>query len=191
LRRYINSASDFLARECGRVFEREDGIVELSRGYGSTSLRLRHAPIISIESIANDAGDITDYTIEDAGTGFLFRRAGWIFSGLASGYAERPSIGSESPNLTITYTGGFITPKQVDDKTFLDDADPPVSLPRTLPSDLEDACIQLVVSRYRTRGKDVRERSRAYEASGVTFGGEPIPPEIESLINHYRLLANA
>lgn len=188
LNRYINVASDFIERECGRIFRRQDAIVENCPGNRLARLKLTRRPILSLTAVVylGTTYDLTDIAVVDADAGIILRRNGFPWTAAAEPYLSRRQVpGSEFPDVVVTYSGGYVTPKQVDDATFAPFA------PRTLPSDLEDAAILLVTTRWRLKGVDPRARARSFEASGLTFGGEPVPPEIAAIIDHYRDVASA
>lgn len=185
LNRYINAASDFIERECGRSFSKALAIVENVQGFGLSTLKLSHTPIVALTSIAYQGTTYgaADLAVVDAGAGLVMRRGGFPWTAEKDTELSRRRVpGREFPDIVATYDGGYVTPKQKDDNA---------ALTRTLPSDLEDACVQLVTSRYQGRGVNVRERARRYEATGVTFGGEPVPPEIMAIIAKYARVANA
>lgn len=185
LNRFINSASDFIERECGRTFRRADAIVETTPGYGLPWIKLKRTPILTLTSITflGNAYDVANLDVVDDGAGVVLRRVGFPWTAFGNnGISQRPVPGSEFRDLTVTYNAGYVTPKQVDDTTFT---------PRTLPGDLEDACVQLAASRFRGRGTDIRLRSEGGQAQSRTFGGEPIPPEVDAIISHYARIPNA
>lgn len=190
LNRYINAASDFLARECNRVFERNDAVVEHLRGFGGTELRPRtRLPILALTSVVVDgtAVDLADDVIVADDGESIIRRSGWPWTAAWAAGNTRRAAGSEYPDIVVTFKGGFVTRPQADVAPL---AGAFTGQPVTLPGDLEDACIQLAVSRWRGRGNDVRVRSDAGQNQSRTFGGEPVPPEIEGVIAHYRRIAN-
>lgn len=172
--RYINAASAFCARFCDRTFERATGIVERAKGFGGTHLIVSRTPIVTVTSIAldGDAFDTDTYAVHDAEAGILYRAAGWPntaprLPGITQPYAP----GMEERSIVVTYDGGYVTPAQVGT--------------RTLPWDLEDVVVQMVTSRWRGRGNDIRIRQETHEAKSYTFGGVPIPPEQLAVLAHY------
>lgn len=183
LERYINAASDFVASYCDRTFHRTDSIAESGRGYGQTLLRLSRRPVVSIASVAINGTATTDYTLEDAARGLLYRSTGWPWQP-----ARMPSLsfsvvpGTEAPDVVVTYNGGFVTPAQVAAGTFAT---------RTLPYDLEDAVVQLVMTRWRNRGRDMRVVAESYGEGGFTFGGSAIPIEILGILDGYAEIVHA
>lgn len=198
LHAYINSASSWLARTCGRTFHRQGGgsgagaaaIVEKIAGMGTARLRVARPPIVgnpTTVKISGTALTITDdYTVDDAELGWLYRSSGWPWSAKnAGGLDQGPLRGSESKDIEVTYNGGFVTrPQNAVGGVF-------AGVAITLPDDLEDACIELVVSRWKRKGEDVRVRARSFESSGYTFGGTPVSPEVAAVVANYALIAQA
>jgi hypothetical protein len=198
LNAYINAASTWLARTCSRTFHRQGGgsgaaaaaIVEKIAGMGTARLRVARPPIIgNPTSVKIDGSAITiddDYTVDDAELGWLYRGLGWPWSAKnAGGLDQGPLRGSESKNIEVTYNGGFITRAQADVGGVF------AGQTITLPDDLEDACIELVVSRWKRRGEDVRVQSRSYEGSGLTFFGAPVSPAVAAVVANYALIPHA
>lgn len=180
--RYINLASAWAARICGRTFVYGAAVVERHRGMGTVRLHLGR-PIVSITSIVVDGTtlDADSYLVEDATAGVVFREAGFPWTAQAQpGPSYHLVPGSEEPSIVVTYAGGWVSPAHATNV-----------LPRTLPYDLEDAVVELVVSRWRRRGQDVRVRSSGFESSSYTFGGEPVPPEVMAALGPYMRIGSA
>ena len=152
LTRLINAASEAIERFCHRHFEHEAEISEKSAGQGSKLLLLSRTPLVEVAEVKINNAAITDYNIYDSEAGTLFRAHGWPWSvSVASPFSLDPLPGTERQNIEVKYTGGYVTPQQEADAAG---ATPPVELPRTLPYDLEQCCIDAVVSWYRQRGED-------------------------------------
>ncbi len=189
LERYINAASDLIERYCGRTFQREDAIAELVAPKGGAFLLLERTPVLSIASIMDDGTtiDAAEYELRDADVGNVYRAAGWPSTARSrGGLTSSPVPGSEERTLTVTYSAGYVTPAQAADA----DGDF-FEATRTLPYDLEDACVQMVTTRWLARGVDLRLRQKAYENATMTFGGTPIPPEIMGVLDSYARIASA
>src|ERR1043165_5734849 len=79
LNRYINAASDFIERECGRSFSKALAIVENVQGFGLATLKLAHTPIVALTSIAYQGTTYgaADLVVVDAGAGLVIRRGGF------------------------------------------------------------------------------------------------------------------
>ena len=117
----IERASSAIARECRRVFGRET-VTETLDGSGSRLLALSRTPIVSVASVTEDGVALaaTEYAVEDAEAGALYRQDGW---GRAGGYrmwgTEAFSSGYILPGsastlrYAVTYTGGYLLPPAV------------------------------------------------------------------------------
>jgi len=186
--RYIDAASAFLARECDRIFERADAISEKKAGYGYNEIILSRRPVVAVTSVTVNGAALSssDYELRDIASGIpgvLYRAGGWSWSAESLRAISSPALpGSEDREITVVYNGGWVTPQQNADGLFSGAA-------RTLPADIEDACVLLVASRWRGRGTDYRARSRTYEGQQLTFGGVPVPHEVEGVIAQYRMIA--
>jgi hypothetical protein len=157
---------------------------------GHPRLVLNRMPIISIGSIVLADGTTlapTDYELEDAKAGFLWRSTGWVWPGLLRGgllYTD-PDMGTERASITVTYAGGWVTPNQVASSGWS------ALLPRTLPFDIEEATVQAVVARYRRGGTDPEVASESMGSYSVTYrappvgGLLPLPASACALLDNY------
>jgi len=66
----------------------------------------------------------------------------------------------------VTYDGGYVTPKQVDDGTYTD---------RTLPHQIEEAVIQSVATAYALRGTPRGVESESIGSLSVSFANSVGP----------------
>jgi len=117
----IDQASAAIVSYCNRGFARAS-YVETLAGFGDIHLQLARTPIVSVSAVADqNSSVITDYAIEDRERGWLYRRAGWLWSaqsygGLASGGAwldvGYPLHRQEEPHYSVTYIGGYVLPSQ-------------------------------------------------------------------------------
>jgi len=181
LERLINAASDFIERYCSRQFQRAS-VTEKVQGYGDSFLRLGRRPIDTAVAITitldGAAVDSISYEVHDAEAGLLIGKSGWAdTTSLFEGPAWDGHAGSERKLYSVTYTGGYVLPG--DGGT------------RTLPYDLEDACVGLVVSRYRSRGQDQRIKSESLLSYSVTFGEAEIPAPILAVLDRHKTLVQA
>lgn len=152
LTRLVNAASEAIERFCCRHFEHETEITEKIAGQGGKILLLSRTPLVEITEVKINDAAVTDYSIYDSKAGMLFRANGWPWSGsAASPFSPDPLPGTERQNIETKYTGGYVTPAQ---ESAAASETPSVVLPRTLPYDLEQFCIDTVVSWYRQRGED-------------------------------------
>ena len=184
LTRLIETTSSRIKTYCGRTFYRSDDIEEDVPGYGTSHLLLSRRPIVgAITSITYDTASIDSdsYKILDADAGILYNSTGWILT--SSGVNNMTSDaypGSEDPLYQVTYDGGYVTPNQVDLTTFAT---------RTLPYDLEQACIDFVTWFYRKKGKSPGVTSEKLLSWAVSYGGvntQGIPDEIAAVLDSYK-----
>lgn len=187
LERYIRGASALVRQVCGRDFEFAQAVVEKAAGYGFTFLYARRFPIVTLTQVKVNDGvlDASSYELRDAGTerSKVYRAAGWYWSASTAPTPEPlPVPGTEKRNIELTYDGGYVTPQQVFLGTF------PT---RTLPDDLEDAVVELVVSRWRGRGVDKRAVQESGQNKSITWGGLAVPPSVQAVIEAYAQIAHA
>lgn len=137
---FIQQVSDAIATYCGRVFPRQT-YQETVAGYGDPILMLSRTPIVSVSSVSLSGDVITDYTIEDAGAGFLYRERGWIWTaGVGWQLTDYVIPRSEAPKFTVTYIAGYYLPS--------------AGANRNLPHDIEKAAIESVKAAYKARKRD-------------------------------------
>lgn len=96
-------------------------ITETLKGYGEPTVDLTRRPVVSITTMTIDSDLITDFEIEDADAGRIYRKAGfdWTVQNRFSltGRQTWPSMGhpmpgTEEPNIGAIYAGGYILPEQ-------------------------------------------------------------------------------
>jgi hypothetical protein len=138
----IQEASDLIKNYTGRVFGKEK-VRETIGAKGLPEILLERTPIVSIEGITFNGLAITDYSIQDADAGVLFKVSGWTSTELSwTTFARHPSQYME-PLWAFTYWGGYVLPNWDDTMD-----------PRTLPHDLERACIDIAKTLYKARNVD-------------------------------------
>lgn len=176
----IAAASDAIARFCSRVFGQQDR-TERVEGLGGDVLFVRHAPVTAVASIVHNGEEVPLDEVEsppaegDAESGLVRRLDGcW-----ADTCARRSYV--------VTYTAGWVLPK-----------DAATSTPRTLPHDVERACILTVVADYLAKGRDPSIVSESALSASVTYAGSQvnsaigrgaggiIPDNAAALLSHYR-----
>ena len=159
--RLIEQASARIVAYCGREFHFETGTVEYLRAAERQFLVPDREPIVSITEIRikDTVIPASEYSVRGR---MIFRRDGW---------------GPMAAEVKITFDSGWVTPEQ--------EALNP-TLTRTLPHDVEDACIGLVTHLYRNKGQDpavtgekVGDAQQAYEMAGM-------PARIAELLRPYR-----
>jgi len=181
--RYITAASMTAARIIDRPLHYDPAVVERVAGSGGNRLLLSRTPIVSIASVVIDgeAADVADIVVESRTAGILYREAGWPWAPqLQPGPSYHPLPGTEAPSIVVTYAGGWVTPTQV--------AGP---LTLTVPEDLADAVLELVTSRWKRRGNDLRVTSSNNTASSYAFGGVSMPPEVLAVFESYQRMGSA
>lgn len=175
----VRWASDFAASYCDRIFAKQS-YSETVRGYGGNRLMLTHRPITAVASVTYRGTALTDYSIDDAGAGMLYREQGWYWTATSfmGSLVGDPIPGSEQPTYTVVYTAGWDLPSAGDD--------------RTLPYDIEAAAIELAKSFYLDRkrnpaliGKRVGDLGLNY---GQAIGGlaSGISPRALTFLSPYR-----
>jgi hypothetical protein len=183
LERLIHAVSDAIASYCGRSLHYDAAVAESVAGFGGTRLLLSHTPIVSITSITIDTGLLaaTDYEIEDANAGFIYRPSGWSWTAREANDIVGDGVaGTEERSIDVVYKGGYVTAGQV--------TTVPV-LARTLPYDIEDAAIQMVADRYRNPSS--RIASERLLSAAVTYRDSDIPVELRSVLDKYKRVVQA
>lgn len=183
----IARASGAIIRHLDRRLHYGAAIVEKLPGKNDVRLMLGTTPIASITSIVLADGTTLasdEYSLEDADAGFLYRAAGWPFTGnIRPGLLyDTRDVGTEERTHVVTYAGGWVTPGQFAANQ---------ASPRTLPEDIEEACLQTVISMYRSGGMDRNIVSESLGNSSVAFAGggaKLIPPAAAGLLEPYRRL---
>lgn len=199
LERLIHVATDLAEGECGRVFFYEAAITEKVASSGSPHIVVGKVPIVSITSItelgtaltSDDYEALVDSSTRRADSGIIVRKAGetalgqWPWTA-----ARRPDIvqdklpGTESRGITVVYAGGFVTPEQAASDGWAGPA-------RSLPYDLEQAIIELVVSLYRSAGQDrnvsLEQVTDAQQSWGR--GRDLIPDSVLRVLHRYRRIS--
>ena len=187
--RLVTAASEAIRRYLGRAqLHYQAGRVELVRGYGRQRLLLEVTPVLSVASVVlgGSALEVSEYKIEDAEAGFLWRDSGWPYTGsVRPGLLQvDPAVGTEKAEITVTYTGGWVTPAQAAGTGW---AGPP----RSLPYDIEHVALETITALYRRGGADrdvVSESLGDYSASyrqDVGAGGM-IPAALLPQLDVYR-----
>lgn len=190
LKRVIAAASAAIRQYCDRDFHYQAGKVELATPrLLSPRLVLSLTPVLAVTSVTLEGGQVVDpseVVIENGDAGIIRRDAGWPWSGLARGgiMPNEPLAGSERPSITVTYTGGWVTPAQADSQGWS------ALLPRTLPEDLEQACIELAVALYRRGPNDPAVQSESLGSYSVTYRAQGptdfLPPTVKGLLGSYK-----
>ncbi len=168
LRGQIAQASAAISSWCGRAFAQET-VREVWRPDRCVeSLSLARFPVTNIASVVEDGTTLasSDYEV-DPDSGLLYR----LISDERTAWRAR--------KITVQYTGGYILPEQAN---------------RTLPHDVQRACILMVSAAYLAKGRDPMLRSESAQDVGqVSYldprtGMEAMPPQAAALLQPYRVL---
>jgi len=190
LTRYINAASEAIAKYCHRLFHRDTARVEKVAGHGNPKLRLGSGPINSVTSIVYDGGtiDSDSYEIHNANAGLLYGINGWNWTAAAiDDVSNTPVPGTERKLYTVTYDGGYYTAPQVASGGDYEGET------RNLPYDVEEACIELVraIRSGKKRDPDVKSErllswSANYGTASASEASAMLPASVRRLLNQYR-----
>lgn len=163
---------------CNRSFSKQVDIVEKVRGYDDAFVFVSITPIIEVTEISIDGVVLatTDYEIDDANAGTIYRENGWESkSTFLPGIMNRPVPNSQQANIQITYDGGYILPGDTG---------------RTLPYDIERANFQIVKHLFQSRFRDMSVKSeKVDDIYSVTYGDGAVAdlPQIAmDLLNRWK-----
>ncbi len=174
--RAINATSAAIQKYCDRNFCREVLTDERVAGYGTQRLLLSRRPLVSIQAVTIEGVtiDSTEYRIDDAEAGILFRRAGWDWTAPYQPDAADPGrlAGSEEKAYLVSYTGGYVLPTAVSG--------------RDLPYDLEQAALIAAVAAYRARGKYSKLVESTVEGEQRPWYDYLLPPNCRALLAPYK-----
>jgi hypothetical protein len=166
--RFVDHASATIERYCGRVFAQQ-AYREVLLSVRSHYLVLERTPIVGVASITMDGEEITDYRVESADAGLLYRRDGW--------WLRSPG------EWTIDYIGGYILPEQTS---------PPDAEGELLPFDIQRACLETTKIWWQEREVSDRIASKTLGLTGdsisfrVSANRESIPPLARYSLDPYR-----
>lgn len=178
LERRINVASDAIQTYLGRPLERATVTSERVKGYGDQRILLLRTPVVSITSIIYGGAtiDAAGYYIENADAGIVFRSSGWEWTAIerTDSILQEKQPGTEEGLLLVTYVGGWQTPAQ--------------GGTRTLPFDIEQACVDTVVQGWRNKGKYQNLQNETELQADASWRGEMIPGPALRQLRRYRRL---
>ena len=176
---YIEQSSDLIKSVTGRTFAREQ-VKETIGATGLPEILLSLTPIITVDEIKHEGTVVpaANYSVLDDKAGILFKEAGWTDTSLAwNTFAKEHPSPYLKPDWEFTYTAGYILPNW---STVL--------APRTLPHDLERACIEMVKT-FRS-GKEIPSSVTRYKTgdTDVTFDKKMgfFSTSVQSVLNYYR-----
>ena len=151
----INVASGQLEAECNRSFGKATYTAEKYTGNGRRLLALRQYPVLEVSAITVDEALVTDFFIDNA-AGLLFRETAW----------------DTNSAISVNYDAGYVLPK-----------DATTENPRTLPYELEVACVLLVGQLYNQRGS---EHLSAEAVGPLKWTYVDEIPAVRAIVNKYR-----
>ncbi|WP_313559725.1 hypothetical protein [Ruminiclostridium cellobioparum] len=159
----INEVSQFIETYTGRKFNNEIREEKLA-GTGSDTLPLRHYPAGEVLSVLVEGNEIDIRELDtennnEAGTAVLFRELGW------------PA--SDRRNILVKYESGYILPRDQSEER-----------PRTLPYDLEGACIDLTTMKYLNRDAEGLAERRSGDFAEKYLND--IPASIKLILDLYK-----
>lgn len=185
----INSASSLIEKYCERVF----GLKlhqEFLPGRDTTRLIVQHYPIVALHTLT-----ILDQPIQIDSVrvlsekGMLYRADGGFASSRQAGRFMRPRPDSLYDSVYVEYEAGYVLPK-----------DGTEEVPRTLPFDLELACLKTVAHMKRDRdiqqgngklimkSESIGDWSASYEQEVKTDAKTStsfISTDVETILNEY------
>lgn len=182
----IEEASYDIQNRCNRDFFYAYNFTESLAAYASTNLQVkRHCPIDTTQpvSVIFDSApfDPNVFTISNPALGYIFNKTGWYWTApLLPNVQQDPFPGYENKLYQVTYSGGWVTPQQA-----VDNPDDPILSVRTLPYDVERACLMLCVWLYRTRGQNPMFKSERLMSYSYAYADKPIE-FVENVIARYR-----
>ena len=173
LSRAISQCSAAIEQACNRVFALETVQDTVFPGRVS-ALQLSRWPVVSVISVTEDGEALI------AGTGFTTDAAVGRLIRMDTDGTPRPW---RAIQVAVTYQAGYVLPGDVSGAA------------RTLPFDIEDATLRLVVARYAERRRDPFIKSE--EVAGVgridyivgnpAAGDGNLPPDVADIVRNYRV----
>jgi hypothetical protein len=166
--RFVDHASAAIERYCHRTFAQQE-YRELIHPERNRELRLARMPIVEVSEVSDGTTAITDYRIESAEAGLLYRAAGWHLPWDAE--------------WQITYIAGYVLPQQTT---------PPEALGPALPGDVQRACIEAVKIWWQEREISDRVASKTLGLTGdsisyrISAHQESLPPLAKNLVDAWR-----
>lgn len=158
---FIGIASQQVNDFCDRVFARET-VAETLAGDGGQFLILGRKQIVSVSEIIYDGDSlnpVVDFSVDNAGAGFLFRDSGWT--------------ASNDAKWKVTYEAGYILP------SFVDAGEP------DLPETIAWATIRLVQIYFAEQAENPRIKQARVGDISYTYDPAPIPLSIQTLLGPY------
>ena len=182
LNRMINVYSDFIESSLFRKLKRTAVTDEKVAGYATRYLMVERYPVDTGETTTvkynDDTIDSTQWEWDNDGEGGrLFNLAGvWYWgAGVANNIARDPVPGTERKRYKVSYTGGYIMPKDWNGTDAF-----------RLPWDIEQLCIEMVATAYRHKGQSRDIKSEKLLSSSVTYFDAADSPRWHDVMGKYR-----
>lgn len=171
----IDQASALVETYCNRCFAKQT-YREIIPGYGNLYLALSVRPVVSVKSVKRDGVAITDYYLDSPNSGLLYRRVGWGWSPkILWGLTWHVEPNSELANYEVEYTAGFVLPGNPD---------------RTLPADIEKACLDIAKTWYleNKQGNGIQSESLGdYSVTYAKQADRTLPNTVLLTLDRWRL----
>ena len=184
----VNEVSGEIERVIGRPVIYGANIVELIGPRGGPKILVERRPIVSLTSVELLSGEswvtlgADHYEIHSADAGVIYRRFGFPWSAMRAegvNFNDDQEPGTERHTCRVTYSAGWLTAPQVADGGPFEGQD------RTLPYDLERACVLGCVSAYRGDARNRNVRSETVGRASRSFADSNLPPEVLELVQRY------
>ena len=179
----IRQNSDFIKSYTSRIFARQN-VTETFIGKGLPNVQLSITPIISISSLLLKTAVVTDFTIDDAEAGIIQIKTGFTSTELGWNTIDRAVSPYGIKDWSCTYIGGYTLPSWQT-----------TGIPRSLPYDLERACIEMTKTTYHNASLDGSIKTykvgdttvswnRSSSSSSANDAG--IPTVAANILDYYR-----
>lgn len=159
LERLIDAVSKKITDAIGRAIESTE-YDEYYTGYSPRKLALKNYPVTAVDTLTISGEDVPAWT-EETGEGYIILGNDTI--ALNGSYSFRTT---EFNNVHIVYTAGYAA----------------------IPDDLEQACIDLVALRYRSRDR-IGQQSKILAGETVRYSVVDLPPEVAEVVARYKDMA--
>lgn len=166
----IDQASAYVEHYCNRTFALQK-YKETVAAHGGLYLALSMRPVIDVESVKENGQLITDYVLETPDSGLLYRKAGWGWNPMLNWVITwQPLPNADIQTYEVVYTAGYILPNGTG---------------RTLPYDIERACIEIIKGWYVDIEAGRRIQSESIGDYSVTYARD-MPTDILRTLDGWR-----
>jgi hypothetical protein len=177
----IAEASAEIESFCNRRFPKEV-IVEKLGSAGLPTLALSRTPVLEVDQVLFDCTTLgsTQFNIQDANAGILYKETRWQDTSFVTWNIEPYESGNRAELWEVHYKAGYVMPSTGSTEA------------RTLPRDLERACLEIVKSRYYARGRDPAIKAQFIEEAREylfdNLGDGNLPGTAEKILVKYQRL---